>query len=241
MSNVQKSLLVTYLPLTFVILIFDHIYPNENVVLYLKYTTMITLFLSSMIIKKKFHDQKIMALSFIFLVIADFFLVFFYTFNNFKIDLSPLGVAGFLFAYICLIIAYQKNFKIGKGEIMAGIPMASIFLYVFFSLKPYVYGFMFIGSLIFFMVLCYMTWTGICTLFRNYFTWKISKLIAVSSILMFICDIGVAFSFFHPTYSKEFIPWLQNIIWAAYIPGWTLLAVIINEDALIIIPPKYKL
>lgn len=218
MNNTQKSLLVIYLPLTFVILIFDHIYPNENVVLYLKYTTMITLFLSSMIIKKKFHDQKIMALSFIFLVIA-----------------------GFLFAYICLIIAYQKNFKIGKGEIIAGIPMAIIFLYVFFSLKPYVYGFMFIGSLIFFMVLCYMTWTGICTLFRNYFTWKISKLIAVSSILMFICDIGVAFSFFHPAYSKEFIPWLQNIIWAAYIPGWTLLAVIINEDALIIIPPKYKL
>lgn len=233
MNNMQKSLLVIYLPLTFVILTFDNIYPNENFILYLKYIVMITLFLSSMIIKKKFHDQKIMALAFFFLVIADFFLVFFNTLNNFKIDLTPLGVVGFLCAYICLIIAYQENFKIGKNEILAGLPMIIVFLCVFFSLKPYINGFMFIGSLIFFIVLCYMTWTGICTLFRNYYTFKISKLIAVSSVLMFICDVGVAFSFFHPAYSNEFMPWLQNIIWAAYIPGWTLLAVIINDDNLI--------
>lgn len=233
MNNIQKSLLVIYFPLTLIILIFDNIYPNENVVMYLKYVVMITLFLSSMITKKKFHVQKIMSLSFFFLVIADFFLVFFNSFNNVEIVLFPFGVLSFLFAYICLIIAYQKNFKFGKKELLAAITMLVIFLYVFFSLNPYINGLMFIGSLIFFIVLCYMTWTGICTLFRNYFTMKTSKLIAVSSILMFICDIGVAFSFFHPAYSNEFIPWLQNIIWAAYIPGWTLLAVIINEDTLI--------
>ena len=214
MNNMQKSLLVIYLPITFLIVILDHMYSNENIVLYLKYTTMITLFLSSIIIKKKFYVQKIMALSFFFLVLADFFLVFSNTLNNLNTDLSPLGVTGFLFSYICLIIAYQKNFKIRRKEIMAGIPIAIIFLYVFFSLKPYISGFMFTGSLIFFIVLCYMTWTGICTLFRNYFSFKISKLIAVSSILMFICDIGVAFSRFHPVYSKVFMSWLQNIIWA---------------------------
>jgi hypothetical protein len=39
---------------------------------------------------------------------------------------------------------------------------------------------------------------------------------------------------FHPLYSKIFVPWLSNIIWAAYIPGWTLLAVIISEKNLLI-------
>ena len=63
MNNMQKSLLVIYLPITFLIVILDHMYSNENIVLFLKYTTMITLFLSSIIIKKKFYVQKIMALS----------------------------------------------------------------------------------------------------------------------------------------------------------------------------------
>ena len=234
MNNMQRILFVIYLPITFLILIFDHIYPIEDMVQYLKYTIMITLFLFSISIKKKFHEQKIMALSFFFLVIADFFLVFSTTLDNFKMDVSPFGVVGFLFAYLCLIVAYQKNFKIGKEEIMSGIPVVSVFMYVFISLQPYVNKHILIGTLIFGIVLCYMTWTGICTLFRNYFNLKISRLIAISSILMFICDLGVAFSKFHPVYSKMHVPWLDNIIWAAYIPGWTILAVIINEKNLLI-------
>ena len=63
MNNMQRILFVIYLPITFLILIFDHIYPIEDMVQYLKYTIMITLFLSSIIIKKKFYVQKIMALS----------------------------------------------------------------------------------------------------------------------------------------------------------------------------------
>lgn len=231
MNTMQKRLLIIYLPLTFIILILDHIYPNIKMILRIKYIIMVTLFLSSIIAKKKFHEQKIMALSLFFLVIGDFFLVFYYTLDL-KMDLSPIGALSFLCAYICLIIAYHKNFKIDIKEIFAGIFISIILIYIFFSLSPYVHGFIFVGSLIFSLVLSFMTWTGICTLFRNYFTRKISKLIATSSILMFICDIGVAFSRFYPIYSKPFIPWLQNIIWITYIPGWTLLAVIIADDTL---------
>ncbi len=233
MNSIQKRLLIIYLPLTILILILDHMYPDAKMVLRLKYAIMITLFLSSVIVSKKFLEQKIMALSLFFLVIGDFFLVFYYTLD-FKIDLSPIGAAGFLCAYICLIIAYQKNFKIGIKEITAGILMLAILLYIFFSLSPYVHGVILAGSLIFSLVLSYMTWTGICTLFRGYFTRKVSKLIAISSILMFICDMGVAFSKFYPIYSKSFIPWLQNIIWAAYIPGWTLLVVVIADNILLL-------
>jgi len=233
MNNMQRSLLAIYLPITVLILIFDNIYPTEDMVQYLKYTIMITLFLSSISIEKRFREQKIMVLALFFLVIADYFLVFSTTLNNFNIDLLSFGVVGFLFSYLCLIVAYHKNFKIGNEEIMSGILIVIIFAYVFISLHPYVKGFMLIGVPIFGIVLCYMTWTGICTLFRNYFNLKVSRVIAISSILMFICDIGVAFSVFHPVYSKISVPWLQNIIWAAYIPGWTLLAVIISEKNLL--------
>jgi len=233
MNNTQRILLVIYIPITVLILILDNIYPKEDIVLYLKYTIMITLFLSAITMQKKFREQKIMALSLFFLVVADFFLVFVNTIDNLKLNFSEFGVTGFLFAYICLIIAYQKNFKVGKEEIIIAILIGIIFLYVVISLQPYVKGLMLIGTLIFWSVLCYMTWTSICTIFRRYFNLKSAWLIAISSSLMFICDIGVAFSRFHPLYSKIYVPWLSNVIWATYIPGWTLLVVIISEKNLI--------
>ncbi|WP_341458727.1 lysoplasmalogenase family protein [Clostridium vincentii] len=198
-------------------------------VLYFKYVIMISLFLWAITMKKEIQEQKIMSLSFLFLVFADFFLVFVNTIDFWNKDFSTFGAAGFLISYICLIVAYQKNFKIGKQEILAALPILSIFIYVIISLRPYITGFMLLGALIFMMVLCYMTWTSICTIFRGYFTLKSAWIIAVSGSLMFICDIGVAFSKFKPIYSGIHVLWLTNIIWATYIPGWTLLAVIISE------------
>lgn len=154
MNNTQRILLVIYIPITVLILILDNIYPKEDIVLYLKYTIMITLFLSAITMQKKFCEQKIMALSLFFLVVADFFLVFVNTIDNLKLNFSEFGVTGFLFAYICLIIAYQKNFKVGKEEIIIATLIGIIFLYVVISLQPYVKGLMLIGTLIFWSVLC---------------------------------------------------------------------------------------
>ena len=43
MNNTQKSLLAIYIPMTILILIFDNIFPSENMVQYLRYTIMATL------------------------------------------------------------------------------------------------------------------------------------------------------------------------------------------------------
>ena len=66
MGNTQRILIAIYFPITLLIVILDNIYPEENMVLYLKYATMITLFLSAVTIKKKFYEQKLMALSLFF-------------------------------------------------------------------------------------------------------------------------------------------------------------------------------
>jgi hypothetical protein len=233
MNNTQRILLVIYSTLTVSIILVHNICPKENVGFYLKYIIMISLFLSAIIMRKKFSEQKLMALSLFFLVVADFFLVFISTIDKMKIDLSPIGAAGFLFAYLCLISAYQKNFKVGKQEIITAAAILIICIYVFISLQQYVKGIILIGALIFWLVLCYMTWTSICTIFRKYFNKKISWIIAISGVLMFICDMGVAFSRFHPLYSNSYVPWLANLIWVTYISGWTLLAVIISEEELL--------
>lgn len=230
MSNTQRILLAIYLPITVLILILDNLYPGVHIVKYIKYTIILTLFFAVISIQKRYREQKILALSYFFIIIADFFFGISRILDNLKINLSLFGIVGFLLAYLCLIYVYQKNFKVDIEEIMAVIPILLIFLYICISLKPYVKGPVLIGTIIFGFILCYMTWSAICTVFRGYFSTKTSILIALSGSLMFICDIGVAFTLFHPYYSKVFVPWLNNIIWAAYIPGWTLLAVIISEE-----------
>ena len=233
MNNTQRSLLAVFIPMTILIIVFDNILPQEKMVNYVRYAIMISLFLVAISIKKKFHEQKIMALSFLFLVIADFFLVFSQTIDKLKMNLTPFGVAGFLFAYICLIVAYQKNF-LGwrKAEIISAIPIVIIFIMVGRPLFNNISGVMKIGAIFFGLVLCYMTWTSICTIFRKYYTRKIAIIIAISGVLMFVCDVGVAYSLFHPYYSKVYIPLFKNVIWIAYIIGWTLLDVIISEKDL---------
>lgn len=233
MNKIQRILLAIYLPITLIILILDNICSGVYIVKYIKYAIMITLFLWATSIKRKTHEQRIMNLALFFVVVADFFLVFSTTIPNLKINRAPFGIAGFFFAYLCLIVAYQKNFKIDKASILSAIPATSFFIYVFSSLQSYVKGLMLIGVAIFGVVLCYMTWTSICTIFRKYYNPKIAFVIAVSGILMFICDMGVAYTMFDPQYSQVFVPWLENIIWASYIPGWTLLTVVISEEKLL--------
>ena len=231
MNNTQRSLLAIFIPMTILIIIFDNIFPRENMVNYIRYAIIIALFIVSISIKKKFHEQMLMALSFFFVVIADFFLVFSNTIDKIKMDLTSFGIAGFICAYICLIVAYQKNFgRAKKAEIISAIPIVIIFIMVGMPLFNNINGVMKIGAIFFGLVLCYMTWTSICTIFRKYYNRKIAIIIAISGMLMFICDVGVAYSLFHPYYSKVYIPLFKNVIWIAYIIGWTLLNIVISEE-----------
>jgi len=233
MNKLQKVLLAIYLPITMVILILDNLYPGANMISYIKYAIIISLFIVAFKIKKNFTEQFFMTLAIFFAMISDFFLVFCSTIPDLNNRVIPLGIAGFIIAYSLLILAYQKNFKFGWGEFLAIIPVLSIFIPQFIILYPFINGFMFYGTAIFGLVLCYMAWTSICTIFRGYFNPITSRLIALSGFLMFICDLGVANGIFNPAFSNSFVPWLKNIIWGSYIPAWTLLVVIIAEKNLL--------
>ncbi|CAH2213773.1 lysoplasmalogenase family protein [Tepidibacter aestuarii] len=233
MNNIQRVLLSIYLPITIFILILDNLYPGENLVSYIKFSTIITLFLVALRIKKKYYEQKFLNLSIFFIVIADFFLVFCNTIPELSRRVVFYGIIGFMLAYLSLIIAFQKNFKIGSGELLAIVPVLGIFIPIFVKLYPYVPGAMFYGVIIFGLVLCYMVWTSISTLFRGYFTPKISRYVALSGFLMLVCDMGVANELFNPAFAGQFVPWLKNIIWVSYIPAWTLIVYILADDNLL--------
>lgn len=237
MNNVQKVLPVIYLPLTLVILLLDHFYAGADPVNFLKYSVMLTLCLAALCIKKETTEQKWMAASLVFIVFADFFMVFGADpanhINLYSYDLNrvPFGPIGFLLAYLCLIAAYQKNFKLGRAEVITAIIVTFICACFLVSLLPYLNGILLCGLVVFGIVLEYMVWSAICTIFRGYYKKSLAYIIALSASLMFICDLGVAFSNIYPACAGQFVPWMQNIIWGSYIPGWMLLVFIISDES----------
>lgn len=232
MNNSQRTLLSLYIPITVLILIFDWIYPKAEMVDYIRYIAIIALALSTLVVKKHTLEQKTMSFSFFFVVISDYFLVFSKTIDGIGKSLAPFGIIGFTLAYICLITSYHKNFKVGKAEIMTAVPIAAISGAVYINLLDFMTQSIAIVAFVFGIVLSFMTWNAVNTLFRSYYRKKVSAVIAISGIMMYICDIGVAFSLFHPYYSSVYVPLYVNIVWGAYALGWTLLAVVINEEEL---------
>lgn len=226
----QKALMAVYIPVTVSILVFDRLLPASMFVIYIKYLTMFSLFLSAICIRKRTTEQKIMSVSFCFLVIGDFFLVLSSALHISSLQTTLFGGLAFFCAYICLTAAYNKEFKIGRAEITAAIPFIAVLIIIFLLLFPLIKGTLRLGLLIFGLCLSFMAWTAVCTIFRGYYTKKTSFFIAVSAVLMLICDFGAGISFFYPDPSDVFYPWLKTVVWAAYVPGWMLLDVIISEE-----------
>lgn len=233
MNPTQKRLLALYFPLTIVILLLDNLYPAFTAVYHLKYGTIISLFLTAALIHKNYREQYVMAVAVFFAAVADFFLVFSQTIPALAGRMTLYGMSGFLIAYILLITAFQKNFTLSGRNLLVIIPVLAVFLPVLLLLYPHINGLMFIFTIVFALVLCYMSWTALTTIYRGYFSPKAARFIALAGFLMLVCDMGVALNEFHPTYAGQFVPWLKNIIWGAYIPGWTLLVAAIGEEELL--------
>lgn len=231
MNDTQKALIAAYLPQVFLVAALDDLYPEAAVVKYVKYAIIVSYFLVALILKKKHREQKLMVLALMFAMLADFFLVFSTTLHL-GVSLWLYGVLSFFLAYVCLIIAYHKRFSIGKRELYVAVPIAALAALVLITLLPYLHGTMLFGAVLFAAVLCYMTWSAVCTLFRRYFTKRAAVLIAISGVCMFICDLGVAYSLLDPYYFSGYPLWQKNIVWSAYLIGWGLLDVIISEDNL---------
>ncbi|WP_418791721.1 lysoplasmalogenase family protein [Phosphitispora sp. TUW77] len=232
MNIIQKLLLATFLPLTVLFLVLDNLSPEAAYVNYIKFLSIISLCLTALLINKKYPEQKLLAAAMFFVMIGDFFLVFCSTYFD-SGKFMPFGILGFTAAYLFVIAAVQKNFKISSFEAAAALPVLAITVPAVIILFPFINGIMRYGLIIFIAILCYCSWICIGTVFRGYFTTKNSRLIALAGFLMLICDLGVGMATFHPYFSSSFVPWLKNIIWGAYVPAWTIIVVTIAEKNLI--------
>lgn len=230
MNRAQKLILSVIVPLTALILVLDPTAPSFERVQYLRYGTVLALFLAVALLPKRHPEQRTMAPAFFFMALGDFFLVFVYTIEQIRQDLSWVGILSFLMAYLFLIKAYRKKSISRAKELAALLPFLSASVLIGWLLHPYVRGPLTVLGILFLAVLCDMSWMAATTLFTRHFSGKAAAMIAASGALMFLCDAGIAFSLFHPYYSTVYIAWLKNIVWTAYLSGWTLAALVIAED-----------
>lgn len=232
MNSKQKVLLSIFLPLSALIVILDNVFPGADMVNYFKFATVCAVFLASLKIAKRYREQVVLNVAVFFAVVGDFFLNLCSTVPELAVRVVPFGISGFLLAYILLIVVFHKKYSASWKELLAAVPVLAVFIPNLIILHPYVSGYMLWGTLLFGLVLCFMAWTSIGAMFRGYFRMEVSWRVALAGYLMFISDMGVANSLFNPAFAGHFVPWLENIIWGAYVPAWTLIAVTIAEDEL---------
>ncbi len=224
-NNTDRIIIATYLILTVMILLFHFVYEDANPSLNLRFGVRVAMFVTTVIIVKQHREQKIITLAFLCTVISDFFFTFVKTFDFELVNRNLYGITGFIVAYLFLIAAFQRNFKIGKKEIFTVLPFVVIFGYVLVSLKQYATGLFLMAAIVLGIVLCYAAMTMIATLYRGYFKRSIAWMIAVAGIILFLSDMVVAYSIFHPDF-RMFILWKDNLVWGTYMIGWILLLMI---------------
>lgn len=231
MKNSERILLVVYLTLTLVIILFDVIYQDGNPALYVSFAVRASMFITVLAIRKRYIEQKIIALAFLFTVISDYYFIFVNTFDRDIPNSQLFGMIGFIGAYLCLIVSFSRNFRIGKKELVTIAPFAIIFAFLFLSLKQYAEGLMYPAGVVLGIILCIFGMTMVATLYRGHFSRKSAWLIAIAGCMMFFSDLFVALALYHPDF-KVFLLWREIIVVATYVPSWTLLLLVASEDNL---------
>ncbi len=231
MRNTQRIILAVYLFLTLVMVFFDIIYRDDNPALYVTFAVRVSMFITVVAVRKRYREQKLIALAFAFTVLSDYYFVFVNTFDETVANSQLFGMIGFIGAYLCLIITFSKNFNIGKRELITIAPFAAIFTFLFLSLQQYAEGFMYPAGIVLGIILCIFGMTMVSTLFRGYFSKRVAWLLAISGCMMFFSDLFVALALYHPDF-KVFLLWREIVVMVTYVPAWTLLMLVVTEENL---------
>jgi len=233
MNDMQKLVILIFLPVVLLILILDHLLPGAAIVRYIKLAILIVLFCLTLLFKKTLRsdyiEKKLIRLAFFLVVLSDFLFVAGLHISPLHDETTLIGVIGFFTSYICLILAFRKAPLTGIGQVIAAMPVLAVYIPFLIWFSPWVSGSLFYGTLLFSLVLCGMTWRAICTITERYYTVHVAHGLALAGYLMFISDLAVGLAVFNPIFTDKFDPWLQNIIWSSFICAWIIIVLVLAE------------
>lgn len=230
MNRIQQKLIAVYLPMTLVIIVLDLVFGNTPLMWLVKFLAIASLFLWSFFLRKKSREQEQLGLSLLFVTLGDGFLYLPLALGYGESALIPYGMVMFILAYGCLILVYRQGLHPGRFEGMAGVASAAVFYLGLMLLWRRQSGPVIGLTLIFWGTLCTMLWMALCTRSARSPYRKHGKVIALSAVLMVVCDAGVGLGLLYPAQSNLVYLLARSIIWAAYIPAWTLIAWLALEE-----------
>jgi len=231
-NNAQRVLLTTYLPLTVLILLSEYRYSQAGIMAWLKITVSICLALSAISLRKNYPEQKLMAAAFAFMALGDFFFVIPPLLGDWSRTTIPIGIASFVVAYIFLILAFRKDASPGKEELWIALPIIIVIVCLGVLLFPFVDLRLFIGMVIFAVLLGYMTLNAVATISRGYYSTESAWLIAMAGILIFASDMRLAYEALYPV-GRGLISLGSNYVRGPFVVGWALLSLVVAEYRLL--------
>jgi len=235
MNRWQRIIFSTIMvQLTAVLVLFHLLVDNYRALGIVKAAVIASIFVGSLLLRKRTTDHWALAVGIAGLFVGDFFLIFLGTLPGWSPDLLPVkigGMIGFLGGYLSLLYAYSRRVTFGRRDALALVPVLLVVLPAGVWLIPYLHGALLVWALAFTFFLCVMAWSGICTIHRGYYREKVAWRFAIAGYLMFLSDMGVGFSFFYPGLHRN-LPWLGTEIWITYIPAWTLILINLSEPRL---------
>lgn len=218
--------------LTLLLMVFHALFANSWPSIIIMVINRISLMVVALASPKKFQEQHLLAIAFVLSVIADFFLVFLELIFPYRPLYDVMGMLGFIGTYLVLNMVFFKKFRFVIWDILVGLPFLAAYGIIVAILRPYATGLILDNALALGVMLCFTGANMAATVYRGYFKKNRAVLIALAGVMIFTCDMFVAFGMFHPAFSR-FVLWVENTTWIIYTVEWLVLLLLVRDESLI--------
>jgi len=232
MTEYGRNTLIAFLFLTIILIAMEAAGIDGNALTLARYLVVVLLSVTAFIKRGSTHDQKVLFLGFPLIILGDFFLVLSHSLKGFPTDLVYLGFVPFTLAYMLIARIYLRGFRWSPLLIIPTMVYGVLLLVLGVALIPHMKVDQILLGTMLAVALTVMAWAGASAIFNGYYTRRTSLMMAISGLLMLICDYGVAFDLFYPNIWSIRNLLVINVVWLAYIPGWTVFALVVMEREL---------
>ncbi len=231
MNSKDKIIYGYIIILTVLLLITNVILKGGILAKIIMVTIRVSLMIAAIGSQKKYREQRLLVFAFVFSVISDLFLTIFELITPYRAVYDIIGILGFFGTYLVLNAVFIRNRRFNVLDFLVSWPFWLVFAIIARILIPFVSGPLRIVAIFLGAMLCFTAANMAATIYRGFYRKKVSYLIAMSGTMIFVCDMFVAFSMFHPEF-QHFIVWVENTTWIIYTGEWLLLLVVVKSKNL---------
>lgn len=232
MNRTQKIIVAATFSLLVLSYILTDLYQEAHSIIIFKYGLRVTLLACALVFLKKEREPIFLVLALLFTLFSDYYFSLSLTFASPPANRELLGVLGFIMAYPMLMLAFGRQFRFQRRDLLVVAPFVLTYLIILYFLLPYASGMLMYAAIALGVVLCCFAVVMVSALYRGVYTRRPALFIALGAIILFISDMVVAFSIFYPPL-KGFILWKEQVIWLTYVPGWVLFLLAVADDQLL--------